>query len=229
MPEFRSSYREDDPAAKRPSGRRTRKVVDICTRVQCFSTYIIMYVSVLAPVNPETISELMAHMLKIVRVSQDFSGLAWVRYDAGFCRQAVLTGNRLWSHINATLYALCFTGNAMATTWCELCFASTHSASECEQRGDPDPDMPARIKAIETDVLALAAKQGKAGGPIHPSADICRLWNRKNCTYPHCKYLHICSNCGGDHHALSCSNAPKVSAPSTTMKSAYQKPGARPY
>ena len=89
---------------KRPSSsRRTRKVTDIFTWVQCFNTY----VSVLAPAHPETIPELMAYMSTIVRTSQDFSGLAWVRYDAGFRRQAALTGNRLWSQINATLYTLC--------------------------------------------------------------------------------------------------------------------------
>ena len=82
------------------------------TWVQCFSTY----VSVLAPAHPETIPELMAYMSTIVRVSQDFVGLAWVRYNAGFRRQAALTRNRSWSQINATLYTLCFTGNAMATT-----------------------------------------------------------------------------------------------------------------
>ena len=183
--------------------------------------------SILAPAHPETIPELMAYMSMIVRVSQDFAGLAWVRYDPGFRRQAALTGNRSWSQINATLYTLCFTGNAMATTRCELCFASTHSAAECEQRGDPDPEMPTRIKAIETAVLALAGKQGKAGGPIRPSAEICRLWNRNSCTYPRCKHLHVCSNCGGDHQALSCSNAPKLST--TIDRSTIQQPGARPY
>jgi hypothetical protein len=35
----------------------------------------------------------MAYMTWIVRLSQDFTGLAWVRYDAAFRRQAALTGN----------------------------------------------------------------------------------------------------------------------------------------
>lgn len=40
----------------------------------------------------------------IVQVSQDFTGLAWVRYDTAFCRQDTLTQNDHWSVINSTLY-----------------------------------------------------------------------------------------------------------------------------
>ena len=174
LPEFWSNYRDDDLMVKRPSARRTRKVINIYTWVECFS--ICMYMSVLTPVHPEVIPELMAYLSTIVRVSQDFVGLAWVRYNAGFHWQAALTGNRSWSQINTTLYTLCFTVNTLSTTRCELCFASSHSAAKCEQRGDPDPELPARIKAIETAVLALIAKQG-IGGPIRPSAEICRLWS----------------------------------------------------
>ena len=80
LPEFWSPNRDDDTAQKKPPPQRTRKVTDIFTWVQCFGTY----VSVLAPSYPEAIPELMAYMSTIVRVSQDFSGLAWVHYDAGF-------------------------------------------------------------------------------------------------------------------------------------------------
>ena len=155
LPEFWCSYRDDKGTVKRPSSsRRTRKVTEIFTWVQCFNTY----VSVLAPAHPETIPEPMADMSTIVRTSQDFSGLAWVRYNAGFRRQAALTGNKLWSQINATLYTLCFAGNALATTRCELCFASSHSTAECEQRGEADPEMPTRMKAIET-VVRLVRRE----------------------------------------------------------------------
>ena len=91
--------------------------------------------------------------------SQDYSGLAWVRYDAAFRRQAALMGNRRWSQINATIYTVCFTGNAQVSSRCELCLGTTHSSKECALRGDPDPEMQARVKAIETAVLALAARR----------------------------------------------------------------------
>ena len=155
---------------------------------------------------PGSNSGIMAYMSTIVRVSQDFSGLAWVRYDAGFRRQAALTGNWSWSQINATLYNLCFVGNPLSTIRCELCFATSHTAAECKQRGDPDSEMPTRLKAIKTAVLALAGKQGRAGGPIRPLGEPCWLWNCNRCTYPHCRHQHMCSKCGGNHPLVSCPN-----------------------
>ena len=61
--------------------RCQRKVTGIATWVQCFATY----VGVLAGTNPEAIQELMAYLVHIVRVSQDFGSLACVNYDSAFC------------------------------------------------------------------------------------------------------------------------------------------------
>ena len=126
LPEF--SQRDDEAAAKRSwTAKKPRQVTDIFSWMQCFTTY----VSVLGPAYPEAVPELMAYAATIIRVSQDFSGLAWQRYDAGFRRQAAITGNRQWSHINATLYTMCFTGKALSVARCELCFVSTHTTTEC--------------------------------------------------------------------------------------------------
>jgi len=149
-------------------------------------------------------------MATIIRVSQDYQGLAWVRYDAGFRRQAALTGNRLWSRVNSTLYTVFFTGNAQTTTRCELCFGSTHSAKDCALQGDPDPEMQTRVKAVESALLAMTSKFGvRASGPPVPLSDqVCRLYNKGSCTYPRCRHSHVCSNCGGNHAALSCPRYP---------------------
>jgi hypothetical protein len=66
-------------------------------------------------------------MSTIVRTSQDFEGLAWVRYDAAYWRQATLMGNTKWSAVNVTLYTMCFTGVASGKARCELCFATSHT------------------------------------------------------------------------------------------------------
>ena len=87
--------------------RRPRCVTDIWSWLYCFGTY----VSVLASFYPEAIPELMAYMSLIIRCSQDYEGLAWVRYDMSFCRQAAASGNRNWSEVKSTLYSICFTAN----------------------------------------------------------------------------------------------------------------------
>ena len=68
----------------------------------------------------------MSYMSFIIRVSQDYSGLEWVRYDAAFRRPAALTGNKQWSVVNSSLFAINFTGTAEAIPRCELCFVTMH-------------------------------------------------------------------------------------------------------
>jgi hypothetical protein len=210
--------------------RRSRKVVDIHTWVQCFATY----VATRAPQAPQLIPELMAYLATIVRVSQDYTGLAWVRYDAAFRRQAALTGNTRWSGINSTLYTMCFTGMAAATKRCELGFATSHSERECAQRGDPDPDVKDRLKAIEAAVLALTNGQQKAATPSAKlSGEFCRKWNAGSCTYPRCRYNHTCSSCQGSHPAAKCPSriAPRpTGGPSGTPSgSGTRQLPSRPY
>ena len=206
LPEFWSGPREDDSDTRREArARRSRKVTDIYTWAQCFASY----VSTRAPQAPHLIPELMAYLATIVRVSQDYTGLAWVRYDSAFRRQAALTGNTRWSVINSTLYTMCFTGMATATKRCELCFATTHSERECAQRGDPDPEMKDRLKAIESVVVAMTARPQDRPKPqtpptARPSGEPCRKWNAGSCTYPRCRHSHLCSTCQGSHPAVLC-------------------------
>ena len=134
-----------------PKERRTRqarKVINIFTWVQCFDTY----VAVLAPCEPQTVPELMAYMGTIVRVSQDYEGLGWVRYDLAFRCQAALSGNRRWSVTNGTLFTMIFSGRVAGLRRCELCFATSHNKRECAQSG------------LETAVIAMArpTQQGQA-------------------------------------------------------------------
>ena len=139
-------------------------MTDIFTWLQCYGAY----VSTRATAAPELIPELMAYMATIVWVSQDFEGLAWVRYDVAFRRQAALTGNTRWSTINPTLYTMCFSGRAAAQKRCELCFATSHSDKECAQRSDPDPEMKDRLKTLESALLAWTRQDDSNKPPLHP-------------------------------------------------------------
>ena len=175
LPEFHALSRDEDGASRSDTkSHRSWSVTDILTWLQCFGTY----VGVLAPSQPDLVPELMSYMSLIIRVSQEYSGLAWVRYDSAFRRQAALTGNKRWSVVNSSLYAINFTGTAKAIPRCELCFATTHSDKECAQQGNPDPGMKDRLRAIETAILALTTKpsagfRGQGGTltwPVRPAA-----------------------------------------------------------
>ena len=201
LPKFWSGLRDEDAEARREAKvRRSRKVTDIFTWLQCFGSF----VSVRAHQAPALIPELMAYMATIVRVSQDYDGLAWMRYDAAYRRQAALTGDTHWSTINPTLYTVCFTGMAATTSRCELCFATSHSEKECAQQGDPEPGTKERLKAIETAVLALSATppanpKAPNMAPIRPSGEPCRKWNNDNCFFQRCRHSHVCGGQGQEH------------------------------
>ena len=175
LPEFWASKDEEgDKRDSRP--RRSRKVTDIFTWLQYYATY----VAVLAQHEPSAVPELMAYMTLIIRSSQDFEGLAWMRYDSSFRRQAALTCNKRWSTINSTLYTMNFSGRMSGSKRCELCFGTSHTERECAQSGDPDPDMRNRVKTIESAILAFV-KPGHNPRPTsaqaHPSGEACRKWN----------------------------------------------------
>ena len=150
----------------------------------------------------------MAYMATITRVSQDFTGLAWVRYDASFRRQAAITGNRQWSRINPSLYSFCFMGCTAELKRCELCLSAGHTTKHCALISDPDPELPDRLKAVESVMVSLASRlptpqQDKGKRPL--SAEICRLYNDNRCRFLKCRYRHVCSTCSGGHrlaHAL---------------------------
>lgn len=163
--------------------------------------------SVLGLHNPAAIPELMAYMSTIIRVSQDFEGLAWERYDAAFRRQAAATGNRRWSRINSSLYSICFTTCATKRRdRCELCLATTHNTRQCTLQGNPDPELDTRVKAVESVLVALAPSPGQRAGSWQSSqmGQACRLWNRNAYSYPRCRFSHVCSSCGGPHQAMFC-------------------------
>ena len=206
LPEFWVGQpRELEREASRGRTRQARQVTDVFTWVQCFGTY----VAVVAPVEPLAVPELMAYMGTIVRVSQDYDGLGWVRYDSAFRRQAALSGNKKWSVINGTLFTMNFSGRSAGTRRCELCFATSHSERDCAQSGNPDPGLGERLKSLESAVIAMAKPARPVPVPVsprafRPSGEACRKWNSSGCTFPQCRHLHICSSCGGNHPATRC-------------------------
>lgn len=127
--------------------------------LQCFT----IYVGVMLSKHPEAVPELMSYMVSIVRASEDYDGLAWVRYDAAYRRQAAANRNSKWSQINRSLFLLCFTGKAQVAKRCDLCLSASHQTTECSLSSKMYPDLPSRMKAVETAVVAFS-KSGQTEG-----------------------------------------------------------------
>ena len=206
LPEYWPGAKSDEDDSKRAPTRHTCQVNEIFTWIQCCASY----VSVLAGRFTESVLELMAYLVTITQVSQDFTGLAWVRYDASFRRQAAITSNRKWSQINPSLYSICFTGCALAVKRCELCLSAAHTTKQCALLSDPDSELPDRLKAVESVMVSLASRLPTAHmdkGKRPMTAEICRLYNENCCRFPKCRYRHLCAKCGNGHPACSCPQA----------------------
>ena len=189
--------REDsEPGAKRRCSRRS---FDIFTWLQCFG----VYVSIRGSRSPEMIPELMAYMGTIIRAHREYTGSEWLRDDMLFRKHAALRNDTRWSVINPTIYVRCFTAATRNPPRCETCLSVTHETKDCTQQEISEWDIEARLKSMEQTVRNLSP------APTHYhmqfSGEVCRKWNKGECSYPFCRHTHVCSLCGGGTHpAVRC-------------------------
>ena len=195
--------------------RKRRQVDDINVWLQCF----ISYVSVMSRRFPAEVVELLAYMAHIHKTSQEFAGKAWVEYDATFRRQAASSGNRRWSSIDASLYALCFTGKVASRKHCDVCFSCAHVTRECSLAAD-NVDVAYGWRMVKSVVASLSSssQETRSSGnrPMlsnrrdsQAAPKVCRRYNAGKCMYTRCARRHVCSACDGSHPAVSCPRSSK--------------------
>lgn len=85
------------------------------------------------------ILEFLTYQSTIIKCYRDHEGLGWAQYDRALRRQAAVTNNLTWSHINGTLYSLCFAGKTKHSKICIHCLSDNHSSNQC-------PEAPPRTK-----------------------------------------------------------------------------------
>ena len=127
------------------------------------------------------VPEFMVYQSTIIKYYKDYDGLGWAQYDRAFRRQVAITKNLNWSHINGTLYSLCFAGKVKHNVICIYCLSDNHASEKC-------PEAPPTAKRHPT----------LASSPL----EICRLFNANGgsrCHYMKCKCAHRCSTCNQDH------------------------------
>ena len=113
--------------------------------------------------------------------------------------------------INPTLYSIYFIGVAYATSWCEICLATSHSTRDCAQQGTSEPGMLDRVKTLVSMLLSLSTKSTLTSGTLEAhcqQAEIYRLWNKNKCSFQGCRYRHVCLYCKADHPAIACLKYP---------------------
>ena len=98
---------------------QSRKIIpDLATWSQCFA----VYMAVLTPYQPTRIVDLMAYHTIIAKASLKFKWPSWVVYDQNFRQEVSGNPSQSWARVDPSMYALCFTGQAVSTeNWCTRC------------------------------------------------------------------------------------------------------------
>ena len=80
---------------------------------------------------------------------------------------------------------------------------------------------------LSTVVTQGAAAANKSAQPskFEPKKDapVCFAWNLSSCTFPRCKYRHVCLKCQGPHRKKDCTEVGPIAASSTTSASSRHR------
>ena len=162
---------------------RNKQNEDISTWLQCFSAYM----AVLAKKYPETIGDMMAYMITVMRAQIEFEEPAWRTYDESYRDKAATTGNRKWSAIDPYLYNKIFTGRAKKVAICSSCGNTGHTIAGCKRKrsaweSSKGEDVKCRSPKIYWD---------------YNSGSECQYGDN-------CRFQHRCSECGEQHPVIHC-------------------------
>ena len=85
-----------------------------------------------------------------------------------------------------------------------MCLSVAHQTFENYAGGEEEMDVVGRVRAVESAILAFSGSQGGVASRSSRSAEVCRLYNEKRCSFRNCKYRQVCKWCGGSHARCEC-------------------------
>ena len=68
-----------------------------------------------------------------------------------------------------------------------------------------------------TTVVAKGSQPAKDSQLPKPKS-VCFKWNSSSCTFPHCRFAHVCANCRGSHQKADCPSVAASSGQSTVRR-----------
>ena len=176
--------------------QQRRLIPDLATWLQCCA----LYMALVCSRNPGRLNDLIGYMAQIAKTSLRFRWPSWVIYDLNFRQEAASRGIPDWAHLDPSLFAQCFTGQAkQQEAWCKTCHSLDHSSDQCPLL----PPQPKRPKPFTSNQPAL---------PPRLSQEVCRRYNKENCSGDKCRYKHCCLKCSGAHPASRCPKKPTATS-----------------
>ena len=172
-----------------------REIPDVLSWLQCFN----LYAAVVTSEHPEKTRELLAYQALMISEARRCGGRGWLLYDAAFRQQIRSFDSVDFAKVNQSLYSTTFLayGGGRAKL-CPDCMMADHTREECAL--NPARSLPVvQMKEPEGRSRVPEGKARKRG-----RAGPCYAWNDGKCTYPQCRYEHVCSKCLGEHRRASC-------------------------
>ena len=205
MSELRADIWPDDtvPTESSPGPRRPSKppVTNVRTWLECYGRM----AALLCTRFPEKAAELWAYQTSILHAAHAYEGANWVAYDRLYRREMLAKKDLNWSMPNPRLYSEAFTGRAKRHPQCRHCLSEDHPAASCPH--NPNPPFVGWFQSPPQVGLTPATPTLQAP-PSRPPAEVCRSFNNNRCRFSRCRFLHVCSECGGPHAVLYCPARP---------------------
>jgi len=147
--------------------------------------------------------QLLAYQTLIVREAHHCGGRGWQAYDTMFHQQAVGNPDLDWSKLNLTLYSVTFLAQAGSGKNCVLCMELDHHEKECAlakaKVGSPIANNSSSSRDVQQSTAEVTGRFGRGKAKV-----VCFAWNQGHCSFPYCRYRHVCVKCGGEHRIIHC-------------------------
>ena len=203
--------------------QQKKLIPDVGTWVQCF----LIYAGTICAQSPGRLPDLLSYLYKLTRASQRYKWPSWVIFDQNYRQEIADRGSTELSHLDPTLYAQCFDGQAKeGNAWCQHCHSLEHSSDMCPLKPPPTkrPKTTPEQLAPQPNIRLPNAKQ------------VCRNYNYKpkGCKFgTKCTRIHQCMGCTGRHPQTQCPThpyIPEVAQPGSRgpMRSSHPYPNLEP-
>ena len=165
-----------------PANRPSRKVEDIDTWLDAWTTYCAIY----ATAHPSRAPELFAYQQIILKVARKFRFEAVQEYDRSFRSLLAADPTMRWDAIVQDLYTIIFDARAFRP------FRPTVSNDARSFRPNSSND---------------ARSFRPSSGNDTVDKEVCRLFNQGKCVRSNCRFAHSCLSCGRLGHGQSTCSA----------------------
>jgi hypothetical protein len=193
--------------------------VNNSSRILSFSEFAIAfsrYSEIICAALPHRRRELNDYLAIIAELALSYGGTHFYTYHKLFsakCAVRVAQWNQCpyWGALDTELHNRVFLGCRNIS--CAVCRSVSHSTTACpliNPANPPRPDSPAgkstsyvpRPANINFNDSATDSKRRKTSFPSNNQ--VCNNFNSGRCSRQRCRYLHICSYCGGAHARTIC-------------------------